>query len=61
MNAQIFILLLIILFVNNIIDFYKKKGMDYPLLQILFELILIVLLIVLAFHKKELIDKNQKK
>ena len=35
--------------------------MDYPLLKILFQLILIIFLIVFFFHKKELIDANQKK
>ena len=61
MNSQIIVSILIVLFLYNIGDFYKEKGMDYPLLKILFQLILIIFLIVFFFHKKELIDENQKK
>ena len=61
MNSQIIVSILIILFLYNIADFYKEKGMDYPLLKVLLELILIIFLIVFFFHKRELIDENQKK
>ena len=61
MNSQIIVSILIVLFLYNDGDFYKKKGLDYPLLKILFELILIIFLIVFFFHKKEIIDENQKK
>ena len=42
-------------------DFHKLKGIEYPLLRILIELIGIVLILDLILHKKELIDENRRK
>ena len=53
MNSQIIVPILIVLFLYNVGDFYKEKGMDYPLLKILFELIIIIFLIVFFFIKKK--------
>ncbi len=54
-------ILLIILFLYLAGEFFELKGLDYPLLKVLFELIVIILILVLSLNKKELIDKNQKK
>ena len=54
-------ILLIILFLYLAGEFFELKGLDYPLLKILFEFIVIILILVLSLNKKEFIDKNQKK
>ena len=54
-------ILLIILFLYLAGEFFELKGLDYPLLKVLFELIVIILILVLSLNKKEFIDKNQKK
>ena len=61
MNSQSIAFLLLMLFIYLLGDFLNLKGMEYPLLKILMELIGITLLLILVLHKRELIDQNQKK
>ena len=65
--VQIILIFGIIFLYNLIYMFLEQGGMQYPLLKILFEMILIVFLMVLYRYKKEiagllkLIDEKQKK
>ena len=61
MSRQGIIFLLLVLFMFLLEDFHKLKGIEYPLLKILLELIGIVLILILILHKKELLDENQRK
>ena len=61
MNRQSIAFLLLMLFIYLFGDFLNLKGMEYPLLKILMELIGITLLLIVVLHKRELIDQNQKK
>ena len=65
-NFHIIISFLIILFYLRFNTFIDLKGMDYPLLRVLLELILITFLLVAFKYKEELkemtqFDKFQKK
>ena len=65
-NYHIIISFLIILFYWRCNTFIDLKGMDYPLLRVLLELILITFLLVAFKYKEELkemtqFDKFQKK
>ena len=42
-------------------EFLELKGVDYSLLKILFELILIISLIIISLYKKEILDSNQRR
>ena len=42
-------------------EFLELKGVDYSLLKILFELILIISLIIISLCKKEILDSNQRR
>ena len=61
MNSQNIVFLLLMLFIYLLAYFLNLKGMEYPLLKILVELIGITLLLIVVLHKRELIDQNQKK
>ena len=61
MNRQSIAFLLLMLFIYLFGDFLNLKGMKYPLLKILMELIGITLQLIVVLHKRELIDQNQKK
>lgn len=63
---HMFLLILIILFYSRFNAFIDIGGMNFPLLRILIELILIIFLLILIKYKEELkeitkIDKFQKK
>ena len=61
MSHQGMIFLALLFFVYLLGDFQKLKGMEYPLLRILVELIGIILILVVILHKKEILDPSQKK
>ena len=61
MGHQGIILFLLILFLYLFGDFNSLKGMEYPLLRILMELIGIILILIIFLHKKEILVPNQRR
>ena len=61
MISQSIVFLLLMISIYLLGDFLNLKGMEYPILKILMELIGITLLLIVVLHKRELIDQNQKK
>ena len=57
MNPQIVIIISALIFLFLILDFQEIGGMNFPLLKILLEMILLLYLLVLYLHKDLLMEK----
>ena len=56
MNPQIVIIISALIFLFLILDFQEIGGMNFPLLKILLEMILLLYLLVLYLHKDLLME-----
>ena len=56
MNTQIIITMLLILFIYSLNTFIELRGLEYPLLRALIELIILIVILIITLHKKEILQ-----
>lgn len=56
MNTQIIITMLLILLIYSLNTFIELRGLEYPLLSTLIELIILIFILIITLHKKEILQ-----